>query len=204
MTAAEMRPITRAWPTLGRTTRMVRQKAEMMNSGLMRPPEMLEIALPTVKLRIKPAARRTARRTRAWMSSLPWSAAATVRATGWAFWLESFWDMAVPFRRRFFSGGALPAPGRRGPSRGHEKRAPGLPGALQALFSAQKTHDRPTAERLRHHQFMDVRAMRLMSGAPLSARPEGVPVLGVTIRARRPARKGVFSDVTFALHVDIA
>ena len=85
MTAAEMRPITRAWPTLGRTTRMVRQKAEMMNSGLMRPPEMPEIALPTVKLRMKPAARRTARRTRAWMSSLPWSAAATVRATGWAF-----------------------------------------------------------------------------------------------------------------------
>ena len=66
-----MRPMTRAWGRLGRTTRMVRQKAEMMNSGLMSPPETLEMALPTVKLRMKPAARRMASRTRARMSSLP-------------------------------------------------------------------------------------------------------------------------------------
>ena len=43
MTAAEMRPMTRAWPMLGRTTRIVRQKAEMMNSGLIMPPEMDEV-----------------------------------------------------------------------------------------------------------------------------------------------------------------
>jgi len=52
ITAAEMRPMTSAWPMLGRTTRMVRQKAEMMNSELIMPPEMPEMALPTVKLRM--------------------------------------------------------------------------------------------------------------------------------------------------------
>ena len=81
ITAAEMRPMTSAWPMLGRTTRMVRQKAEMMNSGLIMPPEMPEIALPTVKLRMKPAASRMASRTRARTSSLPRSAVWTMR--GW-------------------------------------------------------------------------------------------------------------------------
>ena len=52
------------------------------------------MALPTVKLRMKPAARRTARRTRAWMSSLPWSAVATVRA---AVWVAVFSDMVTSF-----------------------------------------------------------------------------------------------------------
>ena len=82
ITAAEIRPMMSAWPMLGRTTRMVRQKAEMMNSGLIMPPEMPEMALPTVKLRMKPAASRMASKTRARTSSLPRSAVWTVR--GWA------------------------------------------------------------------------------------------------------------------------
>ena len=92
MTAAEIRPMMSAWGTLGRMTRMARQNAEMMNSGAMAPPEMVEIALPTVKLRIKPAASRTASRTRLLMSRPPRSAAATVRAVpeGCA---DAFWDM---------------------------------------------------------------------------------------------------------------
>ena len=84
MTAAEMRPTTRAWPMLGRTTRIVRQKAEMMNSGLIMPPEMDEMALPTVKLRMKPAASRMASSTSAWRSSLPRLLVVTVRAC-WVF-----------------------------------------------------------------------------------------------------------------------
>ena len=92
ITAAEIRPMTSAWPRLGRTARIVRQKAEMMNSGLMTPPEMLEIALPTVKLRIKPAAKRTARRTRARTSRVPWSVVETVR--GWAAALDMVIDLS--------------------------------------------------------------------------------------------------------------
>ena len=84
MTAAEMRPMMRAWPTFGRITRIVRQKAEMMNSGEIMPPETDDIALPTVKFKMKPAARRTARRTSARTSSLPWSSVVMVRAC-WVF-----------------------------------------------------------------------------------------------------------------------
>ena len=80
ITAAEMRPMTSACGTLGRTTRIVRQKAEMMNSGLMAPPVALEMTLPTVKLRMKPAASNTASSTSALMSSLPWSVVLTMRA----------------------------------------------------------------------------------------------------------------------------
>ena len=52
----------------------------MMNSGLMAPPVALEMTLPTVKLRMKPAASNTASSTSALMSSLPWSVVLTMRA----------------------------------------------------------------------------------------------------------------------------
>ena len=99
MTAAEMRPTMSAWPMLGRTTRIVRQKAEMMNSGLIMPPEIEEMALPTVKLRMKPAASSTASRTRAWRSSLSRSLVLTVRAC----WLFS--DMVVILSSGLWSSG---------------------------------------------------------------------------------------------------
>lgn len=85
MTAAEMSPITRACGMVGRMTRIARQKAETMNSGAMAPPETAEMALPAVKLRMKPAASRTASKTRLWMSRPRRSSMATVRGRplGW-------------------------------------------------------------------------------------------------------------------------
>ena len=80
MTAADTRPMTSAWPGLGRTTRMVRQKAEMMNSGLIMPADMAPMALPSVMFKMNPAASRMASSTSALMSSLPRSMEVTVRA----------------------------------------------------------------------------------------------------------------------------
>ena len=91
MTAAETRPMMSACTRLGRTTRMVMQKAEMMNSGLIMPADMAPMALPSVMLRMKPAASRTASNTRALMSSLPRSTVETVRAWG----VRVFWDMVI-------------------------------------------------------------------------------------------------------------
>ena len=84
ITAAEMRPMTSAWGMFGRTTRIVMQKAEIMNSGEIMPPDIVEIALPRVKFRMKPAASRMASRTRALRSRASVDLAETVRAC-WVF-----------------------------------------------------------------------------------------------------------------------
>ena len=64
---------------------------------------------------------------------------------------------------------------------------------------ARETHHRPSEEKLRHHQFMDVRTLTLMkvwlmSGAPLVL-SWALRVVD-TIRARRRVRKGIFPPET--------
>ncbi len=62
MTVAARRPMTAAWARVGRSSRIARQYEEMTNSGWM---PVIASALPTVRLRMKPAASRIATRTRA-------------------------------------------------------------------------------------------------------------------------------------------
>ena len=64
---------------------------------------------------------------------------------------------------------------------------------------ARETHHRPSEEKLRHHQFMDVRTLTLtmvwlMSGAPLVL-SWALRVVD-TIRARWRVRKGIFPSET--------
>ena len=194
MTAAEMRPITSAWLMLGRTMRMVRQNAEMMNSGLIMPADMDEMALPTVKLRMRPAASRMASRTRARISSLPWSLAVTVRAA--VFWdmVCSFWCVRVcaggtrwlRARRLRGAGGpvgwrrAMRGAGRCG-CRGKKKgpRSNRRPKKLAARrFWRDRTHRRPTKIASRHHQFItELLAALIMSASPFAeSRLGAVPI----------------------------
>ena len=179
MTAAEMRPMMRAWPMLGRTTRIVRQKAEMMNSGLIMPPEMDEMALPTVKLRMKPAASRMASSTSAWRSSLPRLLVVTVRACwvfsdmvvnlsvvpGWSSELLAMWVGASRTLPRY------------------EKGPPVEPEALSfARYKARQ--DSPSTERVRVAP-PPVVVHGLEHGALLSwVDKRLVRLLGATIRAR--------------------
>lgn len=80
MTAAETSPMPRAWRAVGRMMRIARQKAEMMNSGLIMPADTAEIALPTVKFKMKPAASRMPSRMSERTSSPSQGAAVTTRA----------------------------------------------------------------------------------------------------------------------------
>ena len=82
------------------------------------------------------------------------------------------------------------------------------------MSMARETHHRPGEEKLRHHQFMDVRTLTLMkvwlmSGAPLVL-SWALRVVD-TIRARRRGRKAVFPPETIEAshrgvkaHVNIA
>ncbi len=139
ITAAEMSPMTSAWGMVGRTIRMVRQKAEMMNSGEMAPAETAEIALPTVKLRMKPAASSTASRVRLLMSRPVCSRAAVARARPVA-WEVVFWDMMCSFAVACVRGGVHDA---KGPKRGpRSNRRPQLP-YLCGIYVRGLTVDRP-------------------------------------------------------------
>ena len=173
MTAAETSPMPRAWRAVGRMMRIARQKAEMMNSGLIMPADTAETALPTVKLRMKPAASRMPSR----MSERT-SSPSQGRGHDAGRFFGGHGSSSLGARGAGRGAGRWRGRGRSGSAPSAEgafarKRPPVKPEAWHARgwLWRDRAHRRPTGIESRHHQLLrEVLTMSCMSVAPFARR----------------------------------